>query len=784
MVTRYWSAWLLGWLLLVVALKNVAPRWDQVTQDGDTAYLPANSTSVIGETRLKEWFPNLHSKSQLVVVFERHDAPLTQANLEIARRIEADFLHSDHGIPISTIWTPFTFVIGAKLKSPDRHAALVVLHLNQDVMAVSNIRALEIVRDELTRISQAPDFPREIRLGVSGSAAIAGDMLLAARESLKHTELTSLFLVLITLLVVYRSVLLLVVPLVTIFVSVWVATDLLAILAHASQIGSLPLFSLKIFTTTRIFIVVVLFGSGTDFCLFLIARYRGELKSGAAPGQAVSLALKGVGDALLGSALTTVLGLAMLAFADFGKYSNSGPAIALSLLITLFAALTLSPALLQGLQQLVPARYLDGLSVFRRADREPQRNRTSQIWDRISRVVVYYPGRVLAVTLILMLPFALRGLKVDVTYDLLAELQSDRPSVAGTSMLRRHFSGGETSPINLIVHSPGADFSSREGARQVANLTKKIFDIEGVSSVRSLTEPLGGKPGIFNPFSPSSLRKMVSRNDKLTREMFLAKSHEGDASDVTRLDIVLKENAFSKESAAVASTIEEQLNQLKDQSGQPWHETSFYLSGTAVSTRDLQRVTTTDRTRIQGLVVIAVGAVLMWLLRRPMLSIYLVASVLFSYLVTIGATQWLFAFLDPAYQGLDWKVPLFLFVILVAVGMDYNIYLVTRILEEQAKSGFLVGLRSALVNTGGIITSCGVVMAGTFVSMMTSSLTGMVQLGFALSFGILLDTLVIRTILVPAAILLWGRSPQELEWLKVDPYVKSPTAPLPHVSEV
>ncbi len=293
LISRYWPLAILLWLAAGLAMHYLAPRWDDVTRDGDLAYLPEEMASVQGERLLARAFPDIRSKSQVVFVLARPDAPLSSSDWlavhRLASRLEPE---TRPDLPIVEIWTPETPVIGKKLVSDDRRAALIVMLLKTEFMAIENIDTLKSLRQIVAGIRKDGEFPEGLEVGMSGSAAIGGDMLDSAQESIENTELATVVLVVLILMLVYRAPVLVVIPLLTISVAVAVSLDAVAALTQINQIPGLEHVDFKVFKTTKIFVVVILFGSGTDFCLFLISRYREELERGLSRADAVATALR------------------------------------------------------------------------------------------------------------------------------------------------------------------------------------------------------------------------------------------------------------------------------------------------------------------------------------------------------------------------------------------------------------------------------------------------------------------------------------------------------------
>lgn len=707
----------------------------------------------------------------------------TQAK-EIDAKV-ADFkprFDGETAAPAQGVWTWNHEIFGEQLqKSRNKKtvARLVVFHLDSEFLAVENTKFFESLQSEIEEVKKwvANEGGAGIQIGISGSAAIGSDLLKASAEGVSHTELFSVLLVTLILAVVYRSPLMVLVPLITIGVSFSVAISLIAIM---TQLGSIPGFSwwdFEVFKTTKIFIVVILFGAGTDYCLFLIARLRESMEANEPPKQGVSNSLFATWGALTASSMTTVLGLGMMFFAEFGKLRNSGPAIGFAIFVTLACCLTLTPALLAAFGDWVfwPTRRKQQVL----NSNSEQVRKSDQFWVWITDAVLARPGLVLIVsTLVLAWP-AYHGYRsIDaVTYDILGGLDRNRISRDGTELLKKYFSLGESAPIHVLIQMPPESFVDSKGrinlerGTEVVSLTERFSKIPGVAFVRSLQTPLGNRKTI------NVSAQQVAQNLPIARMLFIGQAEE---TQISRLDIILEGDVFSQNATEVVSQVWTILEEESKRADGTWGDAKFHVAGTTAAIRDLRDVTTSDNLRIEILVVLAVFVVLLALLRHPIICLYMILTVLFSFYVTVGLTDWFFAWgYGNDYLGLEWKVPLFLFVILVAVGEDYNVYLAARVFEEQRHRTKLDGLRVAMYRTGGIISSCGLIMAGTFVSMTSpvwhwfvpdqfawldqslrtehGSIQGLIQMGFALTLGVSLDTFVVRPILLPTYLALTYR---------------------------
>jgi putative drug exporter of the RND superfamily len=789
-VSRFWVLVLVGWVVLLAATRLAAPPWEEVAQDKEFAFLPEDAPSRRSEAMFAKAFPDDQLGSNVVLVLHEpdpspdhldRDRKFIEDSLELGLRqiAEAEGGLAGETVPsdeplfgdeenrpqkppqrsiIERIRTPNALGSGALLVSEDGQVLLVVVELTTEFLATRNWPTIAKIEQLAGELQQQGKTPPGVALTVTGSAVIGRDRTTAQLQSARATHILTVVLVIALLLLLYRAPLLALIPLATVFLAVQVALQLLAILAGA---GFLTLFQ-----GIEIYVTILAYGAGVDYCLFLTARYKEELEAGASPREAVAAAVRDVGAALTASAVTVIGGIAMMVFAQFGKFREAGIAIPLSLCLVLAATLTFSPSLLclAGRWAFWP-QGLEGHGTASRA-RWPgllgwllRPGGLHRGWEKIGEVLLRRPGTVWLASAGLMAPFALGAalLYNHLSYDLIGNLPASAPSVVGTRILQAHFPAGILGPVNVLVVAPTVDFGSEQGREVVARVTEHLRERReelGLADVRSLTEPLGIRDtaghGVAGYKVPEATRREAER--RLALEHYV--TDLGERAKVgTRLELILQQSPFAQASITDLNGVEQAiLAALPPEAGK---DAQLYVAGPTASVRDLQTVVRGDRVRIELLVLASVFVILLLLLRQFVVPLYLLLSVLFSYYTTLGVSFVVFWLLDPGgFTGIDWKVAIFLFTILIAVGEDYNIFLMARVTEEEGRHGRVRGVVEALARTGPVISSCGIIMAGTFASLLAGSLAEMKQLGFALAFGVLLDTFVVRPLLVPAFLIL------------------------------
>src|SRR5262249_55428299 len=358
---------------------------------------------------------------------------------------------------------------------------------------------------------------------------------------LQNTTYATFALVVLILLIVSRSPLLAMIPLVTIIMSVIVSLRMIALLTFV------PALRFTVINITQVFVVVVLFGAGTDYCLFLIARYCEELRHGKSTADALRDAISQVGAALVASAGTVIIGPGMLYFSTFEKVKFSGPTIAISLAVALISALTLAPAMLVVLGRSIfwPFRS-PHLSAAAESGLDPRVHRKVQgFWALVADLVVAYPLPILLVCLVVLLPLAAVGARSKSNHSQLSGLDPNTPSVIGTATVRQYFAAGELSPAIALVHHNILDFKSAQGRQAIAELSKRLLSIDNIAEVRSLTQPLG-TPRSAGPDS-GLLNRIASQTVAAVAESRYVSTQPAapaDTNHITRLDIVFKTDPF------------------------------------------------------------------------------------------------------------------------------------------------------------------------------------------------------------------------------------------------
>jgi RND superfamily putative drug exporter len=569
-----------------------------------------------------------------------------------------------------------------------------------------------------------------------------------------------------------------------------------------------------------VFLIVVMYGAGTDYCLFLISRFREEMADTHDIRTATKDTVHRVGETISSSAATVFVGFSAMAFSEMGIWANTGPMLAVGIVVGLLAGLTLTPALLSllGERAFWPSKA--------------QHRAHGKWYDFTSRQVSSRPLLTIAIIVVIMVPFGIYGMTRRVSYEFMSDYPDSLESVKGYHLLQNYFGGGLLYPLTVVVTGRNPETMADE----MVSLSQGLSQVQGVDNVFSLNDPLGLHSDQYqNVLRVDTQLQMVlgmvgqalQSGDAQQTQGVIAGAQDylnrlsthfpeiADDPNLAQLQQILggtpdevagNQDAMAAAGAALGerlATLENPTMMLNDggplfeQFGQiagaylsqdghaflmsvtltsePGTEKSFAtikrirdvlapynqkgpvgVSGTAALITDIRNTMQRDLTRAFGFVLIGIFVVLLVMLRSAVAPLYLICTVLLSYAFTRGVTSAVFAALFGTPQ-LSFFVPFMMFVFLVALGIDYSIFLFGRIKEEVGKHGIHEGVHVAVATTGMIITSAGLILAGTFAGLLTGQIKFLAEIGFAVAFGVLVDTFVVRTILDPALAALFGR---------------------------
>ena len=655
------------WILVVAALGGLAGKLQGAEKNDASAYLPssAESTQELNEQNL---FQSKNLNPALVVYVR--DSGVTAADLQKAK---ADARYFASLGPVKGAWGGGR--VAPPVVSKDHKAIQTVvganLGFNSDIGGfVSNVK------------NTASKDSAGLKVYVGGPAANAADQIKIFKGIDSTLLYATLAVVIVLLLLTYRSPVLWLLPILSAGVALTVAQAVIYLLTQHAN--------LTVNGQSEGILVVLVIGASTDYALLLIARYREELRRHADRHEAMAVALHRAGPAIIASGLTVVAGMLCLLAAESNDISGLGPVAAVGIAVGLIAMITLLPALLVIFGRWIfwPVRPGFGSA-------EP----TSRgFWSRVGQAIGRRPRTVWVVTAILLAAGA-AGM-IGFKFGTLTAAQSFRgtpPSIAAQNVLSRYFPAGSGEPIEVI------STASSTGRVRTA--------LAGTQGIASVTQP-------------------VTRDGRSFLQATMTPAPDSTAA-YTLVDKVRTEvHAIPGAQAKVGG-------------------------GTAIN-KDVETAAAHDRDLLIPLILGVVFLILGVLLRAIVAPLVLIATVVLSFASALGISALFFKHVF-GFAGADTGMPLFVFVFLVALGIDYNIFLMTRVREESIRSGTRRGALTGLAATGGVITSAGLVLAGTFAMLGTLPLVEFTEIGFAVALGVLIDTIIVRSVLVTALTLDIGR---------------------------
>lgn len=600
-----------------------------------------------------------------------------------------------------------------------------------------NVNAL---RSEIA--SLRADRGSDIRTYVTGDAAISADMEASSVSDMSMIEPVTIVIIVVLMGILFRSVLGQLVPLGAVGVAIGISQALVFVIGSTIA---------QINYTVTIMLFAVLMGVGTDYSIFIVTRYREERIKGASREQAVHTSVTWAGESIVTSGATVIIAFLAMAIAQFTFVQTMGLLLGMSIVVALLISLTLVPAVLMLLgNRIFWPMSGKRFEAYSKKLLERKKEGNHGYFHRAATFSVNHAWAVIIIAALVTVPTTYIFVTQETSFDFIGSM-GDAESIDGMNAMSKDFGAGLIMPTKVVITSNTTVYQN--GA----------FDVEYLDSIDRLTERAAEDPnvqkvtGITRPFGEPIDYRNLSALTVETRTQVESAMLQNLGKDGTTvlMTIVLKEEPQKASAVNYMADLRTELADVK--ASQPVLSGSAILvGGSTAALYDMSLSTTEQFNNIEILVVIGIFIVLMVVLGSILLPAFAVLSIAMSISWAFAATTLLFG--TWLGKPILWIIPLILFVMLMGIGMDYNVFILTRIREEVHKGK---EIKRAIVDavdwTGGIITALALIMAGAFGSIMLSSNTMLQEFGFALFLAVLLDAMVVRTYIVPAAIIIMGK---------------------------
>ncbi|WP_053361012.1 MMPL family transporter [Bacillus sp. FJAT-27251] len=686
-VTTKRGMWItiIAWVVLMVGL-SAGPRLNDYRVSNFQS-LPDEAQSIIAEKKNEELFPNAQGTPG-ILVFHNENGDI---NLEEVQQILDGIIAEDiEGIKtvIDLSALPAPAIQG--FISEDSSTIIVPMELEP---GLGNSQYSEI-NDHASEIgNEIAGGLESTNFYITGPAGIAGDTVKLFEEADFVLLLATVGIILVLLILIYRSPLLAIIPLLATVIVYQVVNQSVALIGAAG---------LEINNQTTSIMSILLFAAVIDYSLFVFSRYREELNTYESKHEAMKQAMRATGEPVFFAGGTVLAAMLVLFFADFRDYQNFAPIFGTAMFIIMLASVTLVPALFT----------LFGRKAFwPKVPKYGQETKVKHgIWGPIAKFVVNKPLIAGGAVAIFMVVTALNIFNLEYEFDMVKSFPEDLPSRVGYEIVEERYDKGELAPTTLTLES------SSELTQESINAV--IEELESTSAIASA---------------------------RLSGQTENAKA--------AKLTVALNTSPYSPEAVDFIKELREETPQLLEEAGV---DAEAYYSGVTPKLVDERDVNDGDIVKIVIMETLLILVLLVALTRSFKMPIYMMATILLSYVSALGLGLFLVDVLF-GFEAISTRVPVYAFIFLVALGIDYNIILVSRFIEERKAQKIKPALETAIANTGGVISSAGIILAATFAALMTMPIADLFVFGFIVAVGILLDTFLVRGMLMPALILFFEK---------------------------